>query len=322
MLEIIYIIEDDSSEDCNSTGTSITNSVLNSPNIVSETISQFGKSLKQDVKTTKSSEDSLLPITAIPLALLVAATAAAPQISSLLASDQQDSRRSGGKLFSNFLRKNSLTIATAKERSYRFPPGHPKVGQSYRLHPLAHLTDLGKEGVYIPQNDYDEILLEEREAELLRLLVELGATKISISECTNRRSQTNKSASINAEAKIGIEASTDYDKSSTRLGHDSDSRDFELAGRPWNKDTKIDRAKFAWVSFEPSWEALVIAREVGQCTKAAIEIKEETFFASEKRTSAELKSKIASASGTGNISKERETGRVYIIKAEFAAFLN
>ena len=97
-------------------------------------------------------------------------------------------------------------------------------------------------------------------------------------------------------------------------------REFELIGKPWCSGFRVDRSRFAWLAFEPSWEALVSAREIGECIKATVEIKEETSFSSEKRISLMVKSKIYGGAASGEYSSDKQVGRVYTVKAEFASF--
>lgn len=259
-----------------------------------------------------------------PIGLLVAAVSASPVIGQLIgkAADalSEDLKATKERELAEFLRKHAITIAMAERRGYRFPPGHPLVGQSYKLHPLSKLPGSGKAGVYVPQESYDETLLEEREAELLRLLVELGATKISIHEKHTQQASTSSSGSVGAQSKVLGEAKIEGGLSSTSGQLNLDAREFELVGKPWPPGARLDRSIFAWLAFEPSWGALISAREIGECTKAAIEIKEETSFSSEKRLSLEVKSKLYGGSASGSHSSDRQSGRVYMVKAEFAPF--
>lgn len=222
----------------------------------------------------------------------------------------------------NFIRRHGISIQRADQLGYRFPPGHPKTGQLYRLHPLAKLGDSGKEGVYIPDEGYDELLLDEREAELIRLLVELGATRIAISEKLDRNSNAAASASVNASATGVGEAKVEggMKSNSTELNHES--REFKLKGKPWQRGEKLDRSTFAWVAFEPSWGAMVTAREVGECTKAALEIREETTFSSEKHFSAAIKVKLYGGGASGKTTAAGKNNKTYLIDAEFAPFVD
>lgn len=262
------------------------------------------------------------PISGLPIALVVAASTVSPLISSMIGADNlsESLKEAKVKEFEAFLIKHGITIRLAEKRGYRFPPGHPQVGKSYMLHPLATLSGADKENVYIPQDNYDETLLAEREAELLRLLVELGATKISITEKATGASMSNFSGGVSAEAKLVGAAKVDGGASSENSSMNLDSREFELMGRPWSPSDRLDRAKFAWVAFEPSWGAMISAREIGECTKAAIEIREETSFSSEKRAALEVKAKLYGGGAGGQIMKGNGYGRTYLIKAEFAPF--
>lgn len=268
--------------------------------------------------------------------LLVAAASAAPAILQLLSrtSDEPDktdgslptgiveeARAVKGQAIENFLSKHAITIELAKHRGYQFPPGHPSVGQSYKLHPLAELPGSGKAGVYIPQESYDETLLEEREAELLRLLVELGATKVTIAEKLTGKMASNLSGDLGVDV-TGVAGANIKAASSSNMVSDSfGTREFELVGKPWQRGDKLDRSKFGWLAFEPSWGAMIVAREVGECTKAAIEIKEETVFANEKRIYMEVKAKLTGGKAALDYLSDNAAGRTYFVKAEFAPFL-
>jgi hypothetical protein len=264
------------------------------------------------------------PLISLPLGLLIGAASSSPVISQMLTSDQKSPtdrlKENEARLMEKFLQDHGVTQKMAERRGYRFPPGHPQVGQSYKLHPLSSLLASGKGGVYIPQNRYDELLLEEREAELLRLLVELGATKITITEKHSQNATSDSSGSVGGGSKIAGQAKLEVAISSVNSHEDQDSRNFELIGRPWQRGSKLVRDTFAWVAFEPSWGALITAREIGECTKAAIEIKEETSFASEKKLSLAVESKLYSANAAARLASTSNSAKIYYISAEFAPF--
>jgi hypothetical protein len=267
--------------------------------------------------------------------LLVAVASAAPTIRQLLDRTGDEPDEAGDSLpakieeiravkdqaIENFLRKHAITIELAKHRGYQFPPGHPLVGQSYKLHPLAQLPESGKAGVYILQESYDETLLEEREAELLRLLVELGATKVTIAEKLAEKTASNLSGGLNVDITGVIGANIQAASTSNMASNSFGTREFELVGKPWQRGDKLDKSKFGWLAFEPSWGAMIVAREVGECTKAAIEIKEETVFASEKRISMEVKAMLKDGKAALDHLSDNATGRTYFVKAEFAPFV-
>ncbi|CAM5212497.1 hypothetical protein OURE66S_03895 [Oligella ureolytica] len=70
------------------------------------------------------------------------------------------------------LKTMSLSKLQAHKLGFKFPPGHPKIGESYKLHPLATISTY-KQNIYLPAHSFEDVLLEEREAELLTLLIDL-----------------------------------------------------------------------------------------------------------------------------------------------------
>ena len=265
---------------------------------------------------------------ASPIGLILGAATVRPLLQKIFLSRQDSAQQSVSAEdvsieideFTQFLQKHAITISMAEELGYKFPPGHPILGHTYKLHPLSKLRGSGKENTYIPLEKYDALLLEEREMEMLRLLVELGATKISISEKNTATSTFEASGEIAASAKMAasMEISAGTNSGNSLLG--VNTREFELIGKPWTQGDTLDSTKFAWVAFEPSWSAVVTAREIGECTKATIEIKEETSFSTDKRISTAIESRLYGASLSAQALEARASGRVYVVRAEFAPF--
>lgn len=261
------------------------------------------------------------PISMLPLAFQVALAVARPAITQYLLGNQRDVteevREQEAREFAKFLEKHAITLRIAKIANFKFPPGHPQVGQAYLLHPLADLPGAGKEKIYIPHEAYDDILLAERESELLKLLVELGATKVSITKKQSNQAGSRFSAEVAGGAKtlgeVGVKASTKSEDEASS----SDSRTFELAGKVWRKGDTLDRKKFAWVAFEPSWEAIISAREIGGCLKAAIEIKDDASFAADREIIANLKLNGVSGKASAKAGRDLSEERSYLVKAEF-----
>lgn len=264
---------------------------------------------------------AMAPISTLPLALQVAASIARPAIAQYLEQDQKETstetRNSEAEEFARFLEKYAITLKIAKLAKFKFPPGHPQVGQTYILHPLAELPGSRKENVYIPHEVYDDLLLAEREAELLKLLVDLGATKVSITKKQSNQTISQVTAGVSGGSKlvgdVGIQANLKSEENTSNL----DCRTFELTGKAWHKGDILDRSKFAWVAYEPSWEALVVAREIGGCLKAAIEIKDDASFASDREIRASLKTKGISGNASGKLNHDLSEERSYLVKAEF-----
>jgi len=224
------------------------------------------------------------------------------------------------KELAEFISENGMTLSEATGGDLKFPPGHPFVGQTYRLHPLADLKSNKKANVYIPNEQYDELILAERESELFRLLVDLGATKITISE----KRDTTHSSKFTAAANGGnlvTSGGAEVSLSNQNEAELVNSREYELMGKKWTVGDAIDRTNYGWLHFEPSWESLLFAREVGGCLKAGLEIKEKTSFSFDRNVSVEFKSKLVKGSANAGTDSSSTQGRIYSVKAEFAPFI-
>lgn len=213
---------------------------------------------------------------------------------------------------------NVTTLNDLKKCDYRFPPGHPVPGKLYRLHPLSKNPHLGKGNVFIPSWSYDEVLYAEREAELIRLLVCLGATRISI-----RKAGASSSASFNAVGgsvavaggMAAASGSVENEYASAKAS--SDVRTFILEGKPWRIGDKLDVEAFGWLPYEPSWGSIVQAREAGGCLQAMIELNSRSAFSSESLIEASLNYGLNHAEGMKQSKSSGSSDKSYIIEAEF-----
>ncbi|MFT4511001.1 hypothetical protein [Caballeronia sp. 15711] len=218
-----------------------------------------------------------LSVTAIglPITLLVAVATYSPAIMQLFAKNkgelpkelEEGLEKLGKEDVEAFMRDHAYSIQMAEQDGLIFPPGHPQIGKVYQRHPLAAVKSANKAHIFIPAERYDELLLEEREAELLRLLVHLGATKISIAKKRRMTKSSKIEATISGSAPVvgGDIAAAGTSQWAT---DNADTRMFELAGKEWQFGEILDRSQFAWASFEPSWDALIVAREIGGCMQA------------------------------------------------------
>ncbi|KPY47207.1 hypothetical protein [Pseudomonas syringae] len=265
----------------------------------------------------------------LPSSLLAGAVAAAVGAASIAAAkDRSASTEESSpavpavteetRLVAAYVQHHSLSRSQAKDAGYRFQPGHPVVGKAYRRHPLSDYSTPDNGNLYIPSDSYDAILLEERESELIKLLVHLGATKISI---TKKASDKNQSA-ITAEASLQMGpmggGDVSYAGKSERDTDTLNTREFSLTGRPWKADSKLDRESFFWLSYEPSWKAVVFAREVGGCLSASLEIKENTSFSTDKNFELSVKAKLAQVGAQAGLSTLETEENTYFVRAEFA----
>jgi hypothetical protein len=255
-----------------------------------------------------------------PIPLLIAASIATPKLYKLVTSDNKTEvvPEDSVNELADFIDKHSHTKQQVLSKGFKFPPGHPRIGESYRLHPLAEYPQYSRQNLYIPENIFDDVLFEERESELLTLLVHLGATKVEIAKYVDNFFEGEQSGSIGGGSKIVGEASLSAESNTGRSSNEKSVRTFSLKGKPWEYGNKLEREDFAWLNFEPSWNALIIAREVGGCTSATLEIKEASKYATNKETSMQLKAKIYSANGTLKFMEKDLTETSYIFKVTFS----
>ncbi|OPB00358.1 hypothetical protein BFW87_01795 [Pseudomonas fluorescens] len=261
----------------------------------------------------------------LPNPLIMSAALRIPSLFSSLMGDSKNEHSetpqtdlAEAQMLAAYVNEHSMSSSEAKKQGYRFQPGHPVVGKAYRKHPLNdyHNDDNGQ--LYIPSDSYDAILLEERESELIKLLVHLGATKISITKkATDKtRSTLNAGASVQAGPIGGGELNY---KSDTQRDNDQlNTREFSLSGRPWQTNSKIDARQFFWLSYEPSWKAVVFAREEGGCLTASLEIKESTSFSTDKDLELSVKVKLAEGGAHLGMSEATNEEKTYFVRAEFA----
>ncbi|WP_186164224.1 hypothetical protein [Burkholderia gladioli] len=261
------------------------------------------------------------PLLGLPASLLISAAASSPAVARIFTKDKEqlpkelDSQEQ--EAIGAFMRRHAYSIQMAKDAGFKFPPGHPQVGQVYKQHPLADVPAAGKADIYIPSDKYDELLLQEREAELLKLLVHLGATKVVISKKHNASSSRKMDGSVTGGSKNIGEAEIGASFAARTGTVDLDTREFELDGREWKEGDKLDVTRFAWVHFEPSWNALIDAREIGGCTRAALEVRENTAFSSDRGLAIKVKSKLYGAAVSTNAATEMEEEKAFLVKAEF-----
>lgn len=171
-----------------------------------------------------------------------------------------------GYKYQVFAYKYGSLMASIDAR-YKFPLGHPVEGQLYKQHPLAFDPDSGKEFMYLPYETFDEILVQERESELKRLLIDLGATEIHIQTLKTSEHSSEKSSEFNTNFSSAFKANVKEE--STRASGEflSSGKHLKLQGKKWIEGDTLDRSKYIWLKYEQDWESLVEAREVGFCTE-------------------------------------------------------
>lgn len=154
---------------------------------------------------------------------------------------------------------------------FDFPPGHPLPGKLYRAHPLK-----SKSNRYIPIEVFDSLLYAEREAELIRLLVDLGATKITIKEkkVGQKEIEVETNAILNRIGGLESKIEGDINKS------DEISRNLSLEGKPWSSEIveNFDEKNYSWLGYEPAWAAVLHSRLYGKCLTASIELTNDNSY--------------------------------------------
>lgn len=330
MLDLIYIVEESlASAASDKEGASYT------PNFTipgQDTSITTAKQSYSGVALTAAGVATSLLIPFLPFSLIAGATAAVAGAAgaNAFASRSNSATAEEGstavsalaeetRVVAAYLQHHSLSRTQAKGEGYCFQPGHPVVGKAYRRHPLSDYSSPENGNLYIPSDSYDAILLEERESELIKLLVNLGATHISITK--KGSDKTRKIAAAEASVQVGLAGGGDisYTGKSERDMDTLDIREFSLKGRPWKADSQIDRESFFWLSYEPSWKAVVFAREVGGCLSASLEIKENTSFSTDKNFELSVKAKLVEAGARASHSNFETEEKTYFVRAEFSA---
>jgi len=149
-----------------------------------------------------------------------------------------------------------------------FPPGHPLPRRLYRVHPLKK-----KRNRYIPVEVFDFLLYEEREAELVKLLIDLGAVEITINNLSSTKTKGGVIAKATASGIGGFETKNEGEREILN----SDTRLIKLGQKNWNSE-KFDEAEYSWLAYEPSWEVLVHARLRGQCLSSSVELNSDASY--------------------------------------------
>lgn len=257
-----------------------------------------------------------LAIPGIPGLLVLGGSIAYDQMKKS-AADKDEPNKDAAKEISCFIQENSITERIAKFLGYRFQPGHPRINKTYILHPLASHRIEEYKNLYIPYETYDEVLYDEREAELVKLLVDLGATSIRIEEIAEVVEKS--SANLNCEGgtasgsgSLGIDGNKSNTQSINRI------RQFTLKGK--KLQFPFNREKYNWLDFEPSWASIVMARCEGECLVAEMFLKEKTSYSVELKSSAGLKMAIASGKIDAKYSSLLIDDKTYKVSAEFAPF--
>ncbi|MDH0061039.1 hypothetical protein [Leclercia adecarboxylata] len=256
----------------------------------------------------------LLPL---PVAVLVNAAPAAYSLYQLLSKKDDkdvpvDTLKHSALAFDKYMKRISMTPEIARNKDYRFQPGHPQINLAYIKHPLSQ----EKENYYILSDKLDEVLLQERETEMIKVFVSLGATKIEI------RKQAEARASDHLQAKVeaglpGRAGEVEIKMASTSSDAGTNKHVITLAGREWKKGMTLETEQFNWLKFEPTWEAIVYAREMGGCLSAELELKKKSVFSSNNEGRLGLRANMFKGSVDAGLDLSKEQDETYSVYVEF-----
>ena len=334
MQNLIFIVDEDL-QDEPSTEEIITTLISDGEEIPLENTVKKGKpftSSKGNCETENSDRKMINPLVAnialemaarllpLPVAVLVNAAPAAYSLYQLFSKkDEEDvsvaSLKQSASSFDKYLKRISMTIDMTSKKNYRFQPGHPQINQAYIRHPLSEDND-SKKDLYILSDSLDDILLQEREAEMIRVFVSLGATKIEFRK--ENKSNLLSDAKVEIDAALPVssaETSMKLNSATTDIG--SAKRVITLAGCEWKKGRELDRSAFSWLPYEPSWESIVFAREKGGCLSAELELKKKSVFSSTKEGRLGFGMNAFTGSVGASVDLNREQDENYTVYVEF-----
>lgn len=237
-------------------------------------------------------------------------------ISKFLANEDEEEEEKIREQIRQETLKISLSKSQAERLGYRFPPGHPRFDHFYRQHPLAERKESVKRGFYLPELAYETVLLEERESELLELLMDLGACEIQITKQVESllEDANELKGGLGVDGVAGVTASS---KLCTEQNEkEASKRIFKLRGRPWEAGFQFDTEPYCWYEFEPSWKTIVKARLLG-CTNAAIEVSQSSLFSEDRELYLQAKLKFFEANGGVGIMKKDFQKVSFVVEVKF-----
>ncbi|GAB7214061.1 hypothetical protein [Dickeya oryzae] len=88
--------------------------------------------------------------------------------------------------------------------------------------------------------------------------------------------------------------------------------------RRGHRKVKSNAANFFWLEYEPSWNAVVYAREHGGCLTASLELNEITSFSVDKSIGSNIKAKMLELKAHVNFETSDTNNDVYYISATFS----
>lgn len=292
-----------------------------SANLVSTKKANYISAVSKSAASLLAVSSALRTLT--PLGLTITAvSSAAPIIMEYLNNKSDDKEKDASEIAKKYIDQRAITESVAYKLGFKFQPGHPQINIEYALHPLAGY-DMEYNGLYIPVDSFNEILYEERESELIKLLVALGATKITITTRENYNHQFSLNLSTEAGISIGSnkEGQIEGQHEQKENKDNEKERVYELSGKKLTCANDFESSNFTWLNYEPTWKSLVNARLVGACRKAELVLKEKTSFSTKTGASFSLESALVNVSSELSQHKLNDKERTHSIKIEFNEFI-
>ncbi len=194
------------------------------------------------------------------------------------------------KEYKNLLQDHLSVLKIQNLPNIDFPMGHPIANQLYVGHPLIPLK-------YIPFENYQLELVEDKVREFCQLAQSLGATEITI-DCLN-----SSSSDGSVKGKNGVSVNIDHwaadgsgsrnrDYSRHMIEELSRSISLHQTFEPHNKPTVPEG--LVWYDNEPSWQRLVSQRINGGLTSHQERIETKKSQMIEGREMTEIKAEVKS----------------------------
>lgn len=140
-----------------------------------------------------------------------------------------------------------------------FPVGHPIVNNVYVVHPY-------NDKFYIPVEEHEEYLFNDRIDEFKTLVQAFGATEIKFSKEHRLKVNQNQSRSLDVNVDVGIKAhgaKVDYNKTNERNNYNNNELTYETSQRSTPKLKPYIPKKMVWYTKETTWQRMFKQRTGG-----------------------------------------------------------
>src|SRR5690554_3241346 len=140
-----------------------------------------------------------------------------------------------------------------------FPVGHPIVNNVYVVHPY-------NDKFYIPVEEHEEYLFNDRIDEFKTLVQAFGATEIKFSKEHRLKVNQNQSRNLDVNVDVGIKAhgaKVDYNKTNERNNYNNNELTYETSQRSTPILKPYIPKKMVWYTKETTWQRMFKQRTGG-----------------------------------------------------------